>query len=391
MNVPKLRFSKYNEEWNKIDLANIFSYFSTNSLSREQLSFKGDIKNLHYGDIHKKFGALVDVSNDINTFIKDQNFNNKYELCKENDLVIADASEDYEGIGKATEVINIRDNKIISGLHTIMARDNKSVFSPKFKGYYFNSPAIHNQIRVLANGFKVFGISKDTINSLNAYIPSKEEQKNIADMLQLLDKKIELQSQKIEVLKLYKKGLIIRLKISKSKWKEYKIADIFNITRGIVIPKIDLSDEHKNDYIYPVYSSQTSNNGILGYDKTYDFDGKYLTWTTDGANAGKVFFRDGKFRCTNVCGILYNDNNLYVDELTAELLKLETPKHVSYVGNPKLMNNVMSNIKISLPNKNESENISFILKKINTKVDLEIYKLDKLQDLKKGLIQNMFV
>lgn len=140
-----------------------------------------------------------------------------------------------------------------------------------------------------------------------------------------------------------------------------------------------------------MYSSQTSNNGILGYDKTYDFDGKYLTWTTDGANAGKVFFRDGKFRCTNVCGILYNDNNLYVDELTAELLKLETPKHVSYVGNPKLMNNVMSNIKISLPNKNESENISFILKKINTKVDLEIYKLDKLQDLKKGLIQNMFV
>ena len=204
MNVPRLRFSKYNEEWNKIDLSNIFSYFSTNSFSREQLDFNGVIKNLHYGDIHKKFGALVDVSNDINTFIKDQNFNNKYELCKENDLIIADASEDYEGIGKATEVININDNKIVSGLHTIMARDTKNIFSPKFKGYYFNSPAIHNQIRVLANGFKVFGISKDTINSLNAYIPSKDEQKDIADMFQLLDKKIEFQSQKVEALKLYK-------------------------------------------------------------------------------------------------------------------------------------------------------------------------------------------
>ena len=103
---------------------------------------------------------------------------------------------------------------------------------------------------------------------------------------------------------------------------------------------------------YPVYSSQTSNNGILGYDTKFDFDGKYLTWTTDGANAGKVFYRNGKFRCTNVCGVLYNDNNKYVDELTADLLNYETPKHVSYVGNPKLMNNVMGDIKIFLPDSN---------------------------------------
>ena len=62
----------------------------------------------------------------------------------------------------------------------------------------------------------------------------------------------------------------------------------------------------------------------MGYANTYDFEGKYLTWTTDGANAGKVFYRNGKFRCTNVCGILYNNKNEYVNELTAELLNYIT-------------------------------------------------------------------
>ena len=164
-----------------------------------------------------------------------------------------------------------------------------------------------------------------------------------------------------------------------------------NITRGTVIPKNYLSEVIDNEYIYPVYSSQTSNDGILGYDSKYDFDGKYLTWTTDGANAGKVFFRNGKFRCTNVCGILYNDNNNYISELTAELLNIETPKHVSYVGNPKLMNNVMGEIKIKLPIKSREQFISNLLHNLNKKIVIEINKLNKLTKLKKGLLQHMFV
>ena len=181
------------------------------------------------------------------------------------------------------------------------------------------------------------------------------------------------------------------MKKDSNNWNEYKISEIFKITRGVVIPKTDILENKTNEYLYPVYSSQTSNDGILGYDSKFDFDGKYLTWTTDGANAGKVFYRNGKFRCTNVCGILYNDKNNYVDELTAELLNYETPKHVSYVGNPKLMNNVMSEIKIFLPDSNESNRVSKILLKINNKILLEINKLNELNELKKGLMQNMFV
>ena len=188
MNVPKLRFKQFKDEWNDFSLKNNFEYFSTNSLSREQLCNFGKIKNIHYGDIHKKYGAIT-LSDDILTYVKDQEYNNKYTICRNGDLILADASEDYEGIGKSTEVLGIINNNVISGLHTIHARDLSDSFVLGFKGYYFNSPIIHNQIRVLANGFKVFGISKDTINKLKINIPSKNEQVKIVETLQLLIKK----------------------------------------------------------------------------------------------------------------------------------------------------------------------------------------------------------
>ena len=390
MNVPKLRFKEFNDEWQSINLATIFQYFATNSFSRDQLSESGILKNLHYGDIHRKYNSIVNENDEITSYIKDINYDNKYELLKNNDLIFADASEDYEGIGKAVEVLNVN-NKTISGLHTILARDNLNVFAPMFKGYYFNSPIVHNQLRVLANGFKVYGISKDSINKLNIKVPSTNEQTKIANTLYLLDKKIELQSKKIEDLKLFKKGLILSLKKNSFDWHTVCIKDLFKITRGVVIPKNELSEFKSGEYKYPVYSSQTSNQGVLGYSDTFDFNGKYLTWTTDGANAGKVFYRNGKFRCTNVCGVLYEDNIKFTNELFAELLNYETPKHVSYVGNPKLMNNIMANIKIKIPSNEIQENISLVINTINHKVNLETNKLLKLQELKKGLMQSMFV
>ena len=178
MNVPKLRFKEFNDEWKQINLKETFIYLSTSSLSREQLSDKGILKNLHYGDIHKKYNSIVNENDDITTYVKDLNYINKYEKIKENDLIFADASEDYDGIGKAVEVINVK-NDTISGLHTILAREKEKIFAPMFKGYYFNSYIIHNQIRVLANGFKVYGISKDSINKLNVKIPTINEQKKL--------------------------------------------------------------------------------------------------------------------------------------------------------------------------------------------------------------------
>ena len=127
-----------------------------------------------------------------------------------------------------------------------------------------------------------------------------------------------------------------------------KIENICKITRGKVISKKTLRDT-KNEK-YPVYSSQTENNGELGRLATYDYDGEYLTWTIDGAKAGTVFYRHGKFNITNVCGLLEMTNENVNIHFLYHVLKRIAPDYVNKgMGNPKLISNVMSNIEIPVP------------------------------------------
>ena len=378
MNVPKIRFNDFNDEWVEYIL-------QSESDVRDGTHDSPKYVDNGYPLITSKnltdMGTL-DFSNV--SYLKQEDFDKINQRSK---VDIGDILFGMIGtIGKPVRID--RDDFAIKNVALIK---EKGLIKNDYLIHYLHTPSINKQFANNQDGGTQKFIALDKIRKLKITMPSRKEQEKIVSMFNLLDKKIELQSKKIEDLKLFKKGLIHQMKKSSNNWSEYKISEIFKITRGVVIPKTDLLDNKTTEYQYPVYSSQTSNNGILGYDTKYDFDGKYLTWTTDGANAGKVFYRNGKFRCTNVCGVLYNDNNKYVDELTAELLNYETPKHVSYVGNPKLMNNVMGDIKIFLPDSYESDRVSKILLVINNKVLLENEKLYKLSELKKGLMQNMFV
>ena len=156
---------------------------------------------------------------------------------------------------------------------------------------------------------------------------------------------------------------------------EYKRVDeLCDITRGKVYSK----DYIKNNIgIYPVYSSQTENGGELGKINTYDFNGEYVTWTTDGAYAGSIFYRNGKFSITNVCGLLKVRNfNELIPKYLYYILKINTHNYVNGgSGNPKLMSNVMSNIILPIPSIEIQSKIVQILDK------LEIYS----KDIKTGL------
>lgn len=125
------------------------------------------------------------------------------------------------------------------------------------------------------------------------------------------------------------------------------IQELCKISRGKVMSK-DFIKANAGEY--PVYSSQTENNGELGKISTYDFDGEYLTWTTDGANAGSVFYRKGKFSVTNVCGLLEIKSKVMIPKFLYYVLSIEAPKYVNAgMGNPKLMSNVMAKIRVAVP------------------------------------------
>jgi type I restriction enzyme S subunit len=144
------------------------------------------------------------------------------------------------------------------------------------------------------------------------------------------------------------------------------IGEICQINRGRVMSKDYLKD---NAGDYPVYSSQTADSGIFGCINTYDYDGEYLTW---GAYAGSIFYRNGKFSITNVCGLLKAKSDDVNMKFLLYILQTVSKKYVSAgMGNPKIMSNVMEKIKIPLPPLAIQEEIVKILNRF-TELEAEL-------------------
>ena len=232
-------------------------------------------------------------------------------------------------------------------------------------------------------------VVQDTIIQL----PPLQEQKSIAEALSDTDNLIQSVEKLIDKKKKIKQGAMQQLLTGKKRlpgfsgeWNEYKITDIAIVGRGRVISHREINNSIEK--LYPVYSSQTSNEGIMGYIDSYDFEGDYMTWTTDGVNAGKVFYRSGKFNCTNVCGTIKLKQ--FDHEFVSMALDNVTDKYVSKnLANPKLMNDVMKNIEITLPSIEEQKAIAQALSDMDTEIKALEEKLEKVKTIKQGMMQEL--
>lgn len=170
-------------------------------------------------------------------------------------------------------------------------------------------------------------------------------------------------------------------------WKTSSVKDLCHLGRGRVISGQEIE---QNPGIYPVYSSQSKDHGKMGAIDTFDFDGEYVTWTTDGAYAGTVFYRNGKFNCTNVCGTLSAKESELDLKFLAYKLSTVAKNHVSYIGNPKLMNGVMAGVEIDLPERKiEQTKIAEILSTLDRAIEQTEALIAKQQRIKTGLMQDL--
>ena len=250
--------------------------------------------------------------------------------------------------------------KVIYHYH-IWKIDSFQQVSKEFLFYFLerDTEKIKNEVQ----GGTMVHITKGDMEKREILYPSILEQSKIARLLSLLDERIATQNKIIEDLKKLKSAIRKKL-LCNDKWTTYKIQDIAEIGRGRVISSVEI-DRQKHP-LYPVYSSQTSNDGIMGYLDSYMFDGEYITWTTDGANAGTVFYRKGKFNCTNVCGTLKIQPK-FDCYFVSLVLQQATQKYVSSnLANPKLMNNTMASIKIRMPNIETQKQLSKVFQTLDS-------------------------
>lgn len=230
-------------------------------------------------------------------------------------------------------------------------------------------------------------LNQDVCLNIPVIIPPLPEQRRIAKILSTWDEAIKQLTKLIELKEKRKKALMQKLLSDIKNAQLLSIEELCHIGRGRVISQKEINS---NEGEYPVYSSQTSNEGEMGRINTYDFDGEYVTWTTDGANAGTVFYRNGKFNCTNVCGTLKAKNGTINMLWLKHELSIEAPKHVSkLLANPKLMNGVMASIKLRVPPRNVQDRIAYTLSDLELEGQLNKKQLQLLQIQKQGMMQQL--
>lgn len=402
--TPQIRFQGFDENWDNLEFFNTFENISNNNLSRAELNYEsGQVKNIHYGDVLIKFSELLDIEKDEIPFISNDDFVSKYKSSKlqNGDVIIADAAED-ETVGKCTEIINLNGEIVFSGLHTIAIRPTKS-FASKYLGYYMNSPSYHNQLIPLLQGTKVLSISKSAIRNTNIFSPSDIlEQTKIGNYFQQLDKLIEQKQMKHQKLKQFKKAMLdkmfpkdgadtpeIRFKGFGGKWEEKILDEIVNRYDNLRVP---ISSSNRISGTTPYYGA----NGIQGYVKGYTHDGEFILVAEDGANDLKnypVQYVNGKIWVNNHAHVLQAKKDIADNKfLKYAISKINIEPFLVGGGRAKLNANIMMNINMTVPIDIEEQlKLGKYFQKLDKQIDLQQKELEKLKNIKKALLDKMFV
>ena len=388
MNVPKLRFKEFKDEWISRKLFQLVEFSKGNILAKSDLTETGNYPCILYGQLYTKYNEVI-----RKIYSKTNRNGNNIPKSKKGDVLIPSSGETPIDISTSS-CIQI-DNVLLGGDINILRPIS---CDGRFLSYLINNNK-KTEIAKVAQGHSVVHLYNDNLKQVSVNIPSIQEQKRISDTLELLDKKIELQTKKIEDLKLFKKGFI-EFEFSNSNYNEINLKEILKerkaySEKGLEFPHVTLSKD-----------------GI--YDKTDRYNRDFL-----------VKSDDKKYKITYLNDLCYNPANLKFGVICLNEYgsAIFSPIYVTFaiknIANPKYIkyyvtrNNFINAIRkyeqgtvyermavapedflkfsIKLPNIEIQNKFVDKLSKLDQKIELENLKLSRYIKLKKGLMQNMFV
>lgn len=410
--IPAIRFKGFTAPWEQRKFDEVFDCtIPNNTLSRAELSYEeGTVLNVHYGDVLIKYGAVLDVQKDeIPRIPQSCRDDFKLSLLQEGDVIIADTAED-ETTGKACEIGDLQGSAIVSGLHTMVCRPrHKMAFG--YLGYYLNSYAYHHQLLPLMQGIKVLSLSRSNIQRTSVSYPvTLKEQKFIASYFSQIDILITLHQRKSEKLLTIKKSMLekmfpqkgscypeIRFKGFTAPWEQRELGELalFNpkdelpqtfeyVDLESVVGTEMLSHRTETKSSAPSRAQRLARTGDLFYQtvrpyqkNNYLFERPDNNYVFSTGYAQMRPFVDGYFLLCLV------QNERFVK------IVLGNCTGTSY---PAINANDLAKIEITAPSKEkEAHKIGTIFRSIDRLITLHQRKLEKLQNIKKSMLEKMFV
>ena len=377
-------------------MGDILISLQNNTLSRADLSNEAGVaKNVHYGDVLIKFGEVLDVSKEKLPMISDESVLSKYKssFLQNGDVIIADTAEDST-VGKCSEIAGLNDEVVLSGLHTIPYRPIEK-FASGYLGYYLNSSAYHNQLIPLMQGIKVASISKSAMQDTDIVYPkSVKEQGKIGDYFQSLDHLITLHQRK----SFYN---IANINV----WEQRKLSDCAGFRRGSFPQPYGKKDWYDGEGAMPFVQVADVSDDMKLVDDTKQKISKLAQPMSVCAEEGSVLVTlqgsIGRFAITQYKAFV-DRTVLIFDKYTANIDKIfwayiikekfiEEARKAPGGTIKTITKEVLSDFDLMLPSYDEQKMLGKLVNSLDNLITLHQRKLEKLKQIKKALLDKMFV
>lgn len=365
---PRLRFKEFNNNWNKSRLNNICTFFSGGTpQSGNPKYYGGNIPFIRSGEIHS---AKTELS-----ITEEALKNSSAKLVNKGDLLYAlyGATSGEVGISQINGAINqailcIRSDRIdVRLLAYLLFFKKENIINTYLQGSQGN-------------------LSAEIIKNIELFFPNTQnESKKLIKFFEVIDKRIEKQRQLIENLKKYKRGLLTKIfRLKNNNWECKKLGELCDITTG----KLDANAMKPNGQ----YRFYTCAKEFYFIDE-FAFDTDALLVSGNGANVGYIHHYKGKFNAYQRTYVLdkFKQNIIFIKYYLETFLhqRIESEKKAS--NTPYIVLSTLSDLLIRFPTLDEQNKIASFLYNIDKNIEQKNEYLHKLEFIKKGLLQQMFI
>ena len=392
--VPQIRFAGFTDPWEQRKLGDELEFLRNNTLSRAELSeSEGTAFDIHYGDVLIKYGSVLnlekaEVPRIVDSAIADRQ---TCDRLQDGDVIIADTAED-SAVGKCTELCNSKGKMVFSGLHTMPLRP-MGEYASGYLGHYLNSSAFHSQLLPLMQGIKVISISRSAMADTTMTVPSVDEQRQIGAFFDRLDSLITLHQRKYDKLCVLKKSMLdkmfpkggslypeIRFAGFTDPWEQRKLGEVANVCSG-------RDYKHLAEGPIPVYGTggyMTSVSEALSYDE--DAIGIGRKGTID-----KPYRLQAPFWTVDTLFYAIPEDSSDINFLLCSFLNVDWKSKDESTGLPSLSKRAINETEVLVPDNGEQRQIGAFFDRLDSLITLHQGKLELLRNIKKSMLDKMFV
>lgn len=401
--IPKRRFSGFDGEWKEITLYEVVKDFIVPMRDKPK-KFSGNIPWTRIDDIEGKYisRSLKGYCVSLET-VKSMNL----KIIPEDSLIVS-ASATFGTVA-------IVKNDLITN-QTFIGLVPQNEYEVEFLFYLFQSPKVRNYMKEESAGSTIFYISRESFEKMKIDLPDEKERKLLIKQLCTIDSLVTLHQHKLDKLKKIKKSYLAELfpvegeRVPKRRfpgfegeWEEKKLNEVIK------------------DFIVPMRDKPKEFSGNIPWTRIEDIEGKYISKSHIGYCVSSETIKRMNLKIIpegslivsasatfGVVAIVKNDlitNQTFIGLVPQNGYEIEflyylfqSPKIRAYMKEESAGSTIFyisresfENMDIELPNEQERKLIIKQLNTLDSLLSLQQQKLDKLKDLKKAYLNELFV